>query len=315
MSKAKINDISIYYDVQGDGFPLVMVMGFLGNADCWDPRMLPALSAKFKVITFDNRGAGRTDVSDKEFSIRLFAEDTVGLMDVLNVPKAHVLGESMGGMIAQELALNYPERVEKLILASTFCGGPHSMLLDTADLNRMSSLLERLADRPRIRELAEMVVNKLTLTSEYQESRSVPVPFEATSIMSDIVRDLVEKGSWDEQTARKILPNVCTEEFLQANPEVAEMAVGLMLEAPTQIEGLLNQVKAIVEFDTCERLPQVKAQTLVLAGKRDVFIPPENGQILADGIPRSKLVYLENSGHMFIEEADEVTKIILEFLS
>lgn len=119
MSKAKINDINIYYDVHGDGFPLVMVMGFLGNADCWDPRMLPALSAKFKVITFDNRGAGRTDVSDKQFSMRLFAEDTVGLMDVLNVPKAHVLGTSMGGMIAQELALNYPERVEKLILSST----------------------------------------------------------------------------------------------------------------------------------------------------------------------------------------------------
>jgi len=315
MSKAKINDINMYYDVQGDGFPLVMIMGFLGNADLWDPRMLPALADKFKVITFDNRGAGRTDVSDKEFSIRLLAEDTVGLMDVLNVPKAHVLGISMGGMIAQELALNYPERVEKLILSSTFCGGPHSILIDTADLNRTGHLLEKVTDRPRLRELAEKVVGKLTLASEYQESHSVPLPATAVGVLVDIIEDLVDKGSWDEQTARKLLPIVCTEEFLQANPEVAEMAVGLLLEAPTQIEGLLNQVKAITEFDTCERLPQVKAQTLVLAGKRDVYIPPENAQILADGIPRSKLVYLENSGHMFIEEADEVTKIILEFLS
>jgi pimeloyl-ACP methyl ester carboxylesterase len=313
--KAKINDINIYYDVHGDGFPLVMVMGFLGNADCWDPRMLPALSDKFKVIMFDNRGAGRTDVSDKEFSIKLLAEDTVGLMDVLNVPKAHVLGTSMGGMIAQELALNYPGRVEKLILTATFCGGPHSILIDVADLNRTSNLLKKLADRPRLRGLAEMVINKLTLASEYQESRSVPAPAKAVGVLVDIAQDLVEKGSWDKQTARKLLPIVCTEEFLQANPEVAEMAVGLILEAPTQIEGFLNQQKAIMEFDTCERLPQVKSQTLVLAGKRDVFIPPENAQILADGIPRSKLVYLENSGHMFIEEADEVTKIILEFLS
>lgn len=315
MSKAKINDINIYYDVHGDGFPLVMVMGFLGNAGCWDPRMLPDLSARFKVIVFDNRGAGRTDVSDKEFSIKLLAEDTVGLMDVLNVPKAHVLGTSMGGMIAQELALNYPERVEKLILSSTFCGGPHSLLIDTADLNRTGNVLEKLADRPRLRELAEMVVGKLTLISEYQGGRSVPLPATAVRVLVDIIEDLVDKGSWDEQTARKLLPIVCTEEFLQANPEVAEIAVGLILEAPTQIEGLLNQAKAITEFDTCERLPQVKAQTLVLAGKRDVFVPPENGQILADGIPRSKLVYLENSGHAFHEEADEVTKIILEFLS
>jgi len=315
MSKARVNDINMYYDVHGDGFPLVMIMGFLGNADLWDPRMLPALSDKFKVITFDNRGAGRTDLSDKEFSIRLLAEDTVGLMDVLNVPKAHVLGISMGGMIAQELALNYPGRVEKLILCSTFCGGLHSILIDTADLNRISNVMEKVTDRPRLKELGEKVVGKLTLASEYQESHSVPLPATAVGVIVDIIQDLVEKGSWDEPTARKLLPNVCTEEFLQANPEVAEMAVALILEAPTQIEGLLNQVEAVAEFDTYERLPQLKAPTLVLAGKRDVYIPPENAQILADGIPRSKVVYLENSGHMLIEEVDEGTKIILEFLS
>lgn len=314
MSKAKVNDINIYYDVHGDGFPLVMVMGFLGNADCWDPRMLPVLSDKFKVIVFDNRGAGRTDISAKEFSIKLFAEDTVGLMDMLNISRAHVLGISMGGMIAQEVALNYPERVEKLILASTFCGGPHSMLIDTADLDRMSGLLEKL-DRPRLRELAEKVVGKLTLTSEYQASHSVAAPAEANGIIADIVQDLVEKGFWDRETTLKLLPNLCTEEFLQANPGISEVVVNLMLAAPTPIEGLLGQIKAIAEFDTYQRLPQIKAQTLVLAGKRDVFIPPENGQILADGIPHSKLVYLENSGHMFIEEADEAAGIILEFLS
>ena len=314
MPRAKVNDINIYYDVHGDGFPLVMVMGFLGNADCWDPRMLPVLADKFKVIVFDNRGAGRTDISAKEFSIKLFAEDTVGLMDVLKVPKAHVLGISMGGMIAQELALNYPERVEKLILASTFCGGPHSMLIDTADLDRMSGLLEKL-DRPRLRELAEKVVGKLTLTSEYQGSYSIAAPAEANGIIADIVQDLAEKGFWDRETTLKLLPNLCTEEFLQANPGISEVVVNLMLAAPAPIEGMLGQIKAIAEFDTYQRLPQIKARTLVLAGKRDVFIPPENGQILADGIPRSKLVYLENSGHMFIEDADEVTEIILEFLS
>ena len=315
MSKAKVNDINMYYDVQGDGFRLVMIMGILGNANCWDPRMMPVLSDKFKVITFDNRGAGRTDVSDKEFSMRLFAEDTVGLMDMLNIPKAHVLGISMGGMIAQELALNYPERVEKLILSSTLCGGPHSILIDAADLNRMSSLLGKLVDRPRVREIAEKMINKLTLTSEYQGSRSVPVPATAEGVLVDIAQDVVEKGSWDEQTCRKFPPILFTEEFLQINLGLPKIVVALILEAPTQIEGFLNQQKAIMEFDACERLPQVKAQTLVLAGKRDVFIPPENAQILADGIPRSKLVYLENSGHMLMEEVDEVTKTILEFLS
>lgn len=183
----------------------------------------------------------------------------------------------------------------------------------------MSSLLGKLVDRPRVREIAEKVINKLTLTSEYQGSRSVPLPATAEGVIVDIIEDLVEKGSWDEQTGsiylRKFLPILFTEEFLQTNLGLPKIVVSLILEAPTQIEGLLNQQKAIAEFDTCERLSQIKAQTLVLAGKRDVLIPPENGQILADGIPRSKLVYLENSGHMLMEEADEVTKIILEFLS
>lgn len=315
MPKAKINDIDMYYEVQGDGFPLVMIMGFLGNANCWDARMLFPLADKFKVIVLDNRGTGRTDVSDKEFSIKLFAEDTVGLMDALDIPKAHVLGISMGGMIAQELALNYPERVEKLILKATFCGGESPILYDTTDLKRVDSLLEKLADRPQVRELAEDVLRKLAPSPEYQRSHSDAAPSEAMAIVGDIVQDLVEKGSWDKETARRLLPNLCTEEFLQANPGVAEMAVDLMMEATTPIEGLLKQVGAVAEFDTCQRLPQIKAQTLVLAGKRDVFIPPESSQVLADGIPQSKLVYMENSGHMFMEEMDEVTGIILEFLS
>ena len=315
MSRVKVNDIKMYYDVQGEGFPLVMVMGFLGSASCWDPRMMAPLSDKFKVLVFDNRGAGRTDVSEREYSIKLFASDTVGLMDALNIPRAHVLGISMGGMIAQEVALNYPERVEKLVLASTFCGGAHSVLFAPADLERVERLMGKLADRPRVRKLAEEAIKALRRNAEKPGDRSVGAPFEATAVISDIVQDLVEKGSWDRETARKLLPNLCTDEFVRANPGMPEVIVDLMLEAPTPIEGLLGQVKAIAEFDTCSRLPQIKAPTLVLAGKRDVFVLPENSQVLADGIPGAKLAFLANSGHMFMEDIDEVTRLVLEFLS
>ena len=122
MPKIKVNDIQMFYEVHGEGFPLIMIMGFTGNTSWWDPRWIQTLSEKFKVIAFDNRGAGRTDISDREYSIKLFAEDTAGLMNALGIPQANVLGISMGGMIAQELVLNYPEKVKKLVLCSTYCG-------------------------------------------------------------------------------------------------------------------------------------------------------------------------------------------------
>jgi len=127
MPKVKVNDIQIYYEVHGAGFPLVMIMGVGGNINWWDPRLVEGLSKKFKVVIFDNRGTGHTDTSDREYTIKLFANDTAGLMDALGISRFHVFGISMGGMIAQELVLNYPGKVEKLVLCSTNCGGANSV--------------------------------------------------------------------------------------------------------------------------------------------------------------------------------------------
>jgi len=123
MPKVKVNDIQICYEVKGKGFPLVMITGLGGNLNGWDPRLVEGLSKEFELVMFDNRGAGRTDISDKEYTIKLFADDTAGLMNVLGISRAHILGLSMGGMIAQELVLNHSEKVAKLVLCSTFCGG------------------------------------------------------------------------------------------------------------------------------------------------------------------------------------------------
>jgi pimeloyl-ACP methyl ester carboxylesterase len=123
MPKVKVNDVQIYYELHGDGFPLVMINGLGGHVYTWNPDHIRELLKRFKLVLFDNRGAGRTDLSDKEYSIKLFADDTAGLMNVLGIPRAHVFGISMGGMIAQELVINYPKKVEKLVLCSTSCGG------------------------------------------------------------------------------------------------------------------------------------------------------------------------------------------------
>ncbi|MGE5594566.1 MAG: alpha/beta fold hydrolase [Hyphomicrobiales bacterium] len=118
MPTAQLRDIVMYYEEAGSGDPLVLIMGLGGDLQAW-ALQVPALSKHFRVITFDNRGAGRTSSPDRPYSIAGMADDTVRLMDQLGIAKAHVLGFSMGGYIAQELALAYPDRVNKLILLCT----------------------------------------------------------------------------------------------------------------------------------------------------------------------------------------------------
>ncbi|MBA4181358.1 MAG: alpha/beta hydrolase [Anaerolinea sp.] len=118
MPNAPIRDIMTYYEEAGSGDPLILVMGLGGDLQAW-ALQVPALSKHFRVITFDNRGAGRTSAPDKPYSIVGMADDLAALMDRLEIPEAHILGWSMGGYIAQEFAIKYPARVEKLILLAT----------------------------------------------------------------------------------------------------------------------------------------------------------------------------------------------------
>lgn len=114
MPAAFINGINMYYEEQGSGEPVVLITGLEDNATVWD-NQVPALKGRYRVVRFDNRGAGRTDAPIGPYSIRQMADDTAGLMDHLGIGRAHVVGHSMGGMIAQELALTYSDRVAKLV--------------------------------------------------------------------------------------------------------------------------------------------------------------------------------------------------------
>jgi pimeloyl-ACP methyl ester carboxylesterase len=119
MLLARLNGININYQVDGQGEPLVMIMGFTAGRSGWMAQ-IPFFKKYYRVITFDNRGAGKSDKPPGPYSTRMMADDTVRLMDLLGIGKAHIMGVSMGGMIAQELAINYPQRVMKLVLACTY---------------------------------------------------------------------------------------------------------------------------------------------------------------------------------------------------
>jgi pimeloyl-ACP methyl ester carboxylesterase len=124
MPKIKTNAIEIYYEIHGSGTPLVLISGLGYSAWEWH-KMVPFLAPHFQVITFDNRGAGQSAKPAGAYTASLLAEDIAGLLDSLGIDSAIVMGHSMGGFIAQAFALAYPQRVRRLILASTNFGGPH----------------------------------------------------------------------------------------------------------------------------------------------------------------------------------------------
>lgn len=108
----------MYYEVYGNGEPLVLIHG-LGLASSRWENQIPVFSQKYQVIVFDNRGVKQTDAPNSPYSTEEMADDTVALLQALNITKAHILGFSMGGMIAQYIAIKYPEIVNSLILIST----------------------------------------------------------------------------------------------------------------------------------------------------------------------------------------------------
>ena len=262
MPKAMVQGINLYYEVNGSGYPLVLIRGLASNADHWYCQV-PAFSSHFSVMTFDNRGIGRSDVPDSPFTISTMADDTVGLMDVLGISRAHVLGISMGGMIVQEIALKYPQRVNGLILACTHCGGKKAVPADPA-------------------------------------------------VVQNLVASLF---SGTEEALQKGFRSLFTERTIQEAPGIVQRYGEVSKRFPAAAPVLVNQLKLGQRFDTWEDLVNIQNPTLVIVGKEDILIPPENSKILAERIPNARLRILERGGHQFlIEDPEAFNNAVLEFL-
>jgi 3-oxoadipate enol-lactonase len=117
--------VRIAYEVRGHGRPLVLVQGVGIGRWGWEP-VADRLARRFQVLTIDNRGVGASDTPPGHFTTRAMAQDVLAVLDHAGIQQASVLGTSLGGMIAQELALAHPERVDKLVLVATVPGGPRS---------------------------------------------------------------------------------------------------------------------------------------------------------------------------------------------
>jgi 3-oxoadipate enol-lactonase len=141
MPVVSAGEVELSYERSGSGPPLLMIMGMGGTALSWGEPFLESLRQDFETIVYDHRGIGESSSMEEPFTIAQLAEDAAALLDALEIDSAHVVGISMGGMVAQELALAHPEHVRTLTLGCTYCGGQGSSLTSPEVIQRLTEAM------------------------------------------------------------------------------------------------------------------------------------------------------------------------------
>jgi pimeloyl-ACP methyl ester carboxylesterase len=266
MPKAKINNVEIHYEEFGKGRPIVFLSETACDGEVWKIYQVPEFSKDHRVIIHDYRGTGQSSKPSIDYSTKMFVEDTVALMDHLHADDAVVIGHSMGGRVAQLLALDHPKKVHKLVLAST---GSH-----------------------------------------YPKTKGLPLK---------ICKEMIEWGYEKYEREHTILVG-WTDAFVKAHPERIEHYLKVRMHNLCPVEFYLRHLIARQSHDTSGRLKDIQQPTLVLVGEDDQNVTSEinhrqSSEILAKGIPNSKLVVLPNERHSyFFTNPDGAHKIIREFI-
>lgn len=276
MSFADINGIKLCYEIYGreNNIPIILIHGFGAKKEIWNSQV-GALSKKFKVITFDIRGSGKSDRPNKPYTMGMFADDIKGLMDYLHVKKVHLIGRSLGGMIAQHFALNYPECVDKLVLITTNPGMPDEQGVKMLKESYVEGL-KRLKEDP-VKEFWQKA--RVLYYKEFRKQMESNPKKKFHGIWS--VEDLIRESTIDPPT-------------------------------PQDIE---NRAHSIAKHNTLERLSEIKNKTLLLAASHDRLTPKSSMIEMHKRIPNSTLKIIEKTGHfMTLSRAPEINKIIIDFL-
>ena len=164
MPNAKVGDVNLEYYVEGAGSPLLMIQGMGGQASSWGEPFMERLRPHFTTVRFSNRGVGLSDNPGNVVTIPAMADDAAGLLSVLGIERAHVLGISMGGMIAQDFAIRHAARVQGLVLGCTGCGPAHSVPAPPETMAKLGQMMGLPAEE-RVR-----AYWALTVTPEFLES-------------------------------------------------------------------------------------------------------------------------------------------------
>jgi 3-oxoadipate enol-lactonase len=165
----------IYWDEQGQGQPVLLIMGLGYPSQMWY-RTRPLLAERYRTIALDNRGVGRSDIPPGPYPIAVMASDAAAVLDAAGVDSAHVYGISMGGMIAQEFALQYPQRVRSLILGCTAAGSPNAVRAQP--------------------EVTELLMARGQMKPEEAAEAAIPFIYDAATPRQRIDEDLAVRRDW-----------------------------------------------------------------------------------------------------------------------
>jgi len=268
-----INGIKICYEIYGDGYPVFLLHGFGAKKEYWIAQV-SELSKKFKVITLDLRGSGKTDRPNVPYTMELLADDLKGFMDFLKIEKAHFIGHSLGGAVIQNFVLKYHDQVNKMILICTFPDIP----LDQAGLE----------------------MYKKSQLDVYKAILKDPIKGFYDKMKLRFSRDFFKLMKEDP---KNVFHNIFSTEDLMKSEKVNPIT-------PQDIDNLANAVKTHKVLD---RLQEIKNETLIIAADKDRIASKVTSDQLHEKIPSSILEVVPGGHWVNLEKALEVNQIIIDF--
>jgi len=280
--KVHVGDIDIAYKMLGKGDPILLFNGASDGMDAWDPSFLEGLSSNHMVIAFDTRGIGNTTTGSKPYTYQQLANDSAGLLDALKIPKADVMGYSLGSYIAEQLAIMFPDKVNSLLLVASSCGGKDHTPKPPEFIKLQSDIVNKSLNNVSIshEEMKELVSASLGSGWIRLHPESLDIPANITTL----------------QQLKPGLP-----------PEIAnnQNNVGKHWEDNPNWSG------------ACDELAKLAKPTLVITGTDDnMYQPHVNSLKIVEKIPGAWLVQIEDAGHAVMDQyPEEIAKILNTFLS
>jgi pimeloyl-ACP methyl ester carboxylesterase len=284
LEKVRVGDIDVAYKMFGKGYPIILFNGASDNMDAWDPSFLTGISSNHTVIAFDQRGIGNTTAGTKPYTYQQLANDTAGLLDALKIPKADVMGYSLGGHIAQAFTVSYPDKVNSLILVASSCGGKDGIPKPPEFIKLQSEIVNK-------------THNNISLTAEDIKS------LVSASLGSGWIKlhpeslDMTLQQMKNITTFQQMKPGV--------NPETLKNQANLGTWEETNWSG------------ACDAEAKLAKPTSVIAGTDDNdYMPHGNALVIASKVPGAWLVQIKDAGHAVMNQyPDEIGKILNTFLS
>jgi pimeloyl-ACP methyl ester carboxylesterase len=274
MSFAIVNGVKLSYRIYGTGFPVILIHGYGAKKEIWKPQIVD-LRKRFKVIAFDLRGTGESDRPNMHYTMKMLAEDVNGLTDFLLIEKAHIIGRSFGGMIAQNFTLLFPHKVEKLVLIATNYGRTDTEWVEIPKNGRLE---------------------------------------EVETLKHDPLKAFKQKSKWVFHIKfRKEMEANPTKKFydiFSMEDLIRESTIN-----PSRPQDIINQAEAMKTHYTLEKLSEINSKTLLIAASHDRQTPVSVMIEMNNRIPNSELKIINKAGHfMTLSRASEVNNIILDFL-